>query len=90
MSEEEEGEARTDLLQGIQVDVDGDLSSQFVWKVLQDLPLIHSFLVGPQKVKPLDNSLLQVFSYLHMEQNVRGTPKVPVGPSINFADVTLE
>lgn len=54
----------TDLLQGVQVDVDGDLCSQLVRKVLQYLPLIHCFLIGPQEVKPLDHSLLQVLSYL--------------------------
>lgn len=53
-----------DLLEGVQVDVDGDLGSQFVRQVLQHLPLIHCFLIGPQEVKPLDHSLLQVLSYL--------------------------
>lgn len=53
-----------DLLEGVQVDVDGDLGSEFVRQVLQHLPLIHCFFIGPQEVKPLDHSLLQVLSYL--------------------------
>lgn len=52
------------LLQGVQVDVDGDLGSQFVWQVHQHRPLVYCFLIGPQEVKPLDHSLLQVLRYL--------------------------
>ena len=57
-----------DLLQGVQVHVDGDLCSQFVRQVLQHLPLVHRFLIGPQEVEPLDHSLLQVLCYLRWEQ----------------------
>lgn len=46
------------------MDVDGDLGPQFVRQVLQHLPLIYCFLIGPQEVKPLDDSLLQVLCNL--------------------------
>lgn len=65
-----------DLLEGVQMDVDGDLSSQFVRQVLQHLPLIHRFLIGPKEVKPLDHSLLQVLSYLEAAQKGGGGVKV--------------
>lgn len=61
---EERCEACANLLEGVQVDVDGNLCSELVRKVLQHLPLIHCFLIGPQEVKPLDHPLLQVLSYL--------------------------
>lgn len=61
-----------DLLQCVQVDVDGDLSSQFVREVFQHFPLIYCFLIGPQEVKPLDHSLLQVFCYLGWKQKYGG------------------
>ena len=61
---EEHDQVCADLLQGVQVDVDGDLCSQLVRQVLQHLPFIHCLLIGPQEVKPLDHSLLQVLRYL--------------------------
>lgn len=57
------------------MDVDGDLGSQLVRQVLQHLPLIHCFLIGPQEVKPLDHSLLQVFSDLERGQEGGGGVK---------------
>ncbi len=52
------------LLQCVQVDVYSDLRPQLVRKVLQHLPLVHRFLVGPQEIKPLDDPFLQVFGDL--------------------------
>lgn len=46
------------------MDVDGYLSSQLVRKVLQYLTLINCLLIGPQKVKPFDDPLLQVLGHL--------------------------
>lgn len=62
--EEELCETCADLLEGVQVDVDGDLRPELVREVLQHLALVHCFLIGPQEVKPLDHPLLQVLSYL--------------------------
>ena len=65
------------------MDVDGDLGSQFVGQVLKHLPLIHCFLIGPQEVKPLDDSLLQVLRYL------RGQRKVEEGLKIRILGVNM-
>ena len=52
------------LFEGVQVNVDSYLSSEFVWEELQHLPLVDSFLIGPQVVKPLDHTLLKVYRHL--------------------------
>lgn len=49
------------FLQGLQVHVDGDLSTELVGQVLQHLLLVHSFLVGPKVIEPLDDTSFQLF-----------------------------
>lgn len=63
--------AGADLLQRVQVDVDGDFSSQFVGQVLQHLTLVHCLFIGPQEVEPLDDTFLQVRG--HLESGQRGS-----------------
>lgn len=57
-----------DLLQSVQVDVDGDFGSQFVGQVLQHLALVHRLFIGPQEVEPLDDTFLQVRGHLESGQ----------------------
>ena len=57
------------LLQGLQVHINGDLGTKLVGQVLQHLLLVHGLLVGPEVVEPLDDARFQLlvdFSKVHV------------------------
>lgn len=52
------------LLQCVQVDINGDLCSQFVWQTPQHFLLVNCLLIGPEVVKPANDTLLQDLAHM--------------------------